>query len=113
MKTLRALAGIALIVAVIYGLWMMLPPYFRNYQLDDVVADEARMNTYTVKSEEDIRQTIWRKAKDLDIPVTPEQINVRRLGNGVSISVDYSVHVELPVHPVDLHFHSDSQNRSF
>ncbi len=113
MKALRSILGVALIAAVMYFLWLLIPPYFHNYQLDDVVADEARMNTYTVKSEEDMRQTILKKARDMNLALTPEQVSVQRIGNGVAISVDYTVHVDLPGYPMDLHFHSSSQNRSF
>jgi hypothetical protein len=113
MKALRAILGVAVIVAVLYAMWMLVPPYFHNYQLQDTIADEARMNTYTAKSEEDMRETIWRKAKDLEIPITREQINVRREGQSVAIWIDYTVHVDMPIYPVDLQFHSSSKNKSF
>jgi hypothetical protein len=113
MKALRAILGVVFIVVVVYGMWLLVPPYFYNYQLQDAIAEEARMNTYTQKSEEDMRDTIWRKAKELDIPIQREQVNVQREGGSVAIWVDYTVHVDLPGHPFDLQFHPSSKNKSY
>ncbi|MBZ5629774.1 MAG: hypothetical protein LAO06_13005 [Acidobacteriia bacterium] len=113
MKALRAILGVAFIVAVVYGMWIMVPPYFHNYQLQDAVAEEARINTYTQKSEEDMRETIWRKAKEMEIPLQRDQINVQRDSGSVAIWADYTVHVDLPVYPLDLKFHPSSKNKSY
>jgi hypothetical protein len=113
MKALRAILGVVFIVVVFYAIWLLVPPYFHNYELQDTIADEARMNTYTPKTEEEMRETIWRKAKDLEIPITRDQINVRREGLSVAIWIDYTVHVDMPLYPVDLQFHSSSKNKSF
>jgi len=113
MKTVRALLGIVLLVVAVYVAWTMIPPYFNNYKLEDIVADEARMNTYTPKSEDAMRETIYQKAKDMDIPLTREQIAVQRAPNGVSIEVNYTVHIDYPIHPVDLNFHTTSKNKGY
>jgi hypothetical protein len=110
MKSFRAIAGIALIVAVVYATFMLVPPYYSNYQFQDVINSEARMNSYTQKTEDDMREYVWRKAKEFDIPVTRDQINVKREGQSVAISVDYQVHVDLPGYPLDLQFHTASKN---
>ena len=113
MKALRALFGVVFIVAVVVAVVKLVPPYFNNYQLQDAITGEARMNTYTPKTVEEMRDTIWRKCKELDIPVTREQVNVQRDGQGVAIWLDYTVHVDLPVYPVDLKFHPSSKNKSY
>lgn len=113
MKALRAIFGIVFILAVLVAVWKLVPPYFSNYQLQDTITDEARMNTYTPKSVELMRDTIFKKCQELEIPVTREQINVERQGQSVSISLDYTVHVDLPVYPVDLQFHPSSKNKSY
>lgn len=111
MKTVRALLGVGVLVLGVYMMWTMIPPYFNNYKLQDIIADEARMNTYTPKTEDQMRETIYQKAKDMDIPLTREQIAVQRAPNGVSIEVNYTVHIEYPIHPVDLSFHDSSKNK--
>src|SRR5512146_1545899 len=111
MKSLKALLGLGLVVAAVYVAYELVPPYFNNYQLQDVLEGEARVNSYSGirKSEDEIRETILRKAKDLDIVLQPEQVKVARAGSEWVISADYTVHVDLPLHPVDLEFHPNSK----
>ena len=113
MKTVKALLGLAMLVLAVYVGWTMIPPYFNNYKLEDIIADEARINTYSNKSEDAMRETVFQKAKDLDIPITRENINVTRQGQSVTIDVNYFVHLDYPIHPVDLHFQSSSKNKAY
>ncbi len=113
MKSLQAIFGILLLVAVVLVIYKVVPPYFANQELQDAVTEEARINTYTPKTEDDMRSTIFRKAQDLDIPITRDQIQVQRAPNGVSISVEYTVHVDLPAYPMDLNFQASSKNRGY
>ena len=113
MKALRAIFGIVFIVAVLVAVWKLVPPYFNNYQIQDAITDEARMNTYTPKTAEQMRETIFKKCQDLEIPVTREQINVQRDGQSVAIWFDYTVHVDLPGYPVDLKFQPSSKNKTY
>lgn len=113
MKALKALFGVAIIVAAFVVVVKLVPPYYSNYQLQDVINDEARMNTYTPKPVEEMRDHVYRKCKELDIPVTRDQVNVQREGQTVSIWLDYTVHVDLPGYPVDLNFHSSTKNKAY
>ena len=100
------------------GVWVsaeLIPPYFSNYEFQDTLDTEARMGTYSTKGDEIIRDTVFRKAQDLELPITKDDIIVQRSGGigtgSVSISTDYTVHVELPGYPMDLHFHPESKNK--
>ncbi len=104
------------IVAVIYGGAEVIPPYFSNYEFEDSIKEEALHSTYGTKTEDAIRDAVFKKAQDLEIPLTREQIKVQRTGSGqgsgtVSIEADYSVHVDLPGYPLDLHFAPSSRNK--
>ncbi len=111
MKHLKALSGVLILVGIGYVLWQVVPPIFNNYQFEDVIEQEARIGSYSNKSEEDIQEIVFTKAKDLNIPLTREQIKVERNGNFVAISVAYKVHVNLPVYPFDLNFSPSSKNK--
>ena len=56
--------------------------------------------------------TVFKKAQELDVPVTREQIKVQRSGvtgtGSVSIEAPYIVHVNLPGYPLDLDFDPSS-----
>jgi hypothetical protein len=110
MPRLKALVGLLFVIAVSYAAWMLLPPYFHDYEFQDDIRNEALMSAYSNKSEQDIRNTLAKKAAEYDIPLKPEQINVQRNGAELSIWADYAVHLELPGFPLDLKFHPATKN---
>ena len=115
MGTVKMVLGVVAIMAVVYLCATLIPPYFSNYEFEDAIKTEAQMSTYSTKTEEDIRNTVFKKAQDLEIPITKDDIKVQRSGNQgsgvVSIQVAYIVHVNLPAYPLDLHFDPSSKNR--
>jgi len=116
MGSLKLFLGIFVIVGGLYASAKLIPPYFENYQFADAVKDEATRDTYSPKTESDIRDTIYKKAQELDIPVAVEGIHVQRQGsqfNGVVIiHVPYVVHVDFPGYAMDLHFDVSTENKS-
>lgn len=111
MKQIKALLGLAVVVAAFYVAFKIMPPYYNQLQFQDAIDNEVRMQSYTTKSEAEIRDIILRKARENDIPVTQDQILVQRMGTDVTVNVDYVVHVDLLVRPVDLKFHAGSKNK--
>jgi len=113
MKTLKALIAFAVIGSAIYIAYLVTPVYWNYYQFQDSIEEEARIQSYTGKSENDMRETVWKKARQLELPLTnPEQIKVQRNGQTVAISTEYTVHFDIPVHPFDLKFSPNTQNKS-
>jgi hypothetical protein len=115
MSSIKLLFGIVVIVAAAYVGFELIPPYFENYQFTDAVKNEATLDSYTQKTENDIRTAIFKRAQELDIPITEEQIHVQRTGNignaTVVIRAPYVVHIDLPGYPLDLHFDASTTNR--
>jgi Domain of unknown function (DUF4845) len=116
MGSLRLLLGLFIIVGGGYAALKLMPPYFDNYQFQDAIKDEATHDTYSPKTENDIRDTVFKLAQQNDIPVALEGIQVQRQGsqyNGmIIIHVPYVVHVDFLVYAVDLHFEAGTQNKS-
>ncbi len=108
MGAIKMTFGLFVIVAAVYLGAMLVPPYFENYEFQDAVKNEATLDTYTTKTEKDIRTAVFKQAQDLDIPISEEQIHVQRsggMGNGtIIIRAPYVVHVDIPGYPMDLHF---------
>jgi len=111
MTRTKALLTVLFIVVAAYAAWILLPPYINNYEFQDDIQNEALINSYSSKTEMDIRNTLVKKAADYGIPVRPEQIHVQRAGQELSIWADYTVHVELPGLPLDLNFHPATKNK--
>jgi len=113
MKTLKLIIVFAVIGSAIYLAFLVVPAYWNYYQFQDAVAEEARINTYTNKSEADIRDSMWKKAKQLELPLASEDdIKVQRAGNNVAISTQYTVHIDIPIHPFDLNFQPSTENKA-
>ena len=112
MRTLKLLLSLAAVVLLIWVLVLLVPPFFSSYQFQDAIDNEALLGSYTTKTEDVIRDEVFKKAQDYDIPVTREQIHVERNNNNaLMIWTDYTVHVDLPIYPVDLQFHPKSKNK--
>lgn len=112
MKTVKALFGLLVVVAVFYTAWKIIPPYFSEYQFEDAIAAEARFSSYNqTRSEQDIREAMAKKAAEYDIPLKAEEIHVQRNGSELTIWADYTVHVDLPGYPFDIKFHPNSKNK--
>lgn len=116
MGTIKLIFGICVIVAGIYLGSELIPVYYENYQFQDVVKTEATLETYTSKPEDDIRDMLYKKAQSMDIPLTRDQIRVQRHGTqgtgSLTISAPYTVHIDLPGYPLDLHFDASTENKS-
>lgn len=116
MGTIKLILILALLGGLVYVSAELIPPYFSNYQFQDTLDNEARMGTYSTKGDDVIRDAVFRKAQDLELPVAKEQIKVQRIGTpgsgSVMIETDYTIHVDLPGYPMDIHFHPQSKNKS-
>lgn len=115
MGTIKLILVLGLLVGLVYVGAEMIPPYFANYQFQDTLDTEARIGTYSTKGDEVIRDAVFKRAQELELPVTRDQIIVQRTGGpgtgSVLIETSYSVHVDLPYYPMDLEFHPQSKNR--
>ncbi|HEV2963147.1 MAG TPA: hypothetical protein VG649_15055 [Candidatus Angelobacter sp.] len=104
-----------LILLIIFGGfyvgWNLIPPYFNNKQFQDDLDDIARIDSYSRRSDEDVRGSVIKKAEERGISLKGDEITVSRISSGIAISVHYRVHIDMILHPVDLDFTADSMNR--
>ena len=111
MGKLKAILALVLILGGAYVGWKMIPPYFHKYEFQDDLDEIARRNSYTQKTDDDVRALVIQQASTLDIPLKEDQITITRTGDGLGISVHYQIHVDMVVHPVDLDFTAMSMNK--
>jgi hypothetical protein len=115
MGTIKLMLVLGLLAGLVYISAMIIPPYFSNYEFQDALDNEARLGTYSTKGDDVIRDAVFKRAQDLELPINKEQIKIQRTGSGsggVMIETDYSVHVDLPGYPMDIHFHPQTKNKS-
>jgi len=112
---MKAILGVAVMVAVAIVCIKLIPPYFSNYEFEDFIKNEALQSTYGSRSETDIRDAVIKHARDYDIQLTTAQVKVTRSGNSgtgsLSIEADYSVPVSLPGYTTTLEFHPSTKNK--
>jgi Domain of unknown function (DUF4845) len=109
---LKALIVTAVLAAGVYTAFKLVPPYSAEYQLNDKIQEIARFGIVERKSEEQIRESVFKTMQDLDIPATRDNIKVTASPSKVAITVDYTVPVDLLFYHVDLHFTPSSENKS-
>jgi hypothetical protein len=112
MKKFKPFMGMALVVVVFYLMYMLVPPYFNNYRLDDWMASESRLGTYGNKDVDTIRKEVVRKAAEYDVTLHPDQVIVQQDGRNTRISARYTIHVDLPFYPVDLQFTPGAETKA-
>jgi len=111
-KTLRSIFGIVVVAAVLYAAWQVFPAFYAKYQLEEAMDDTAREGAVNLSQPElEMRDKVMGRAHSLGVPISPEQLQIRRMDNDVYIWGDYTVHVDLPLYPFDLQFEAASKSK--
>lgn len=116
MGTVKALIGLLAIIAVIYSCFQIIPPEMTNYSFQDDLRNIAMVGGANPhQTDQEIVDSIMKKAMEHQITLTPEQITIQRIGTpgapAVYVAADYSVPVSLPGYSFSLHFTPSSGNR--
>ena len=118
MGTIKAIVGILVIVGIIYGGFQVIPPELGNYAFQDDLKNIAMIGGANPRqTDQDLRDAVLKKAKERDIPLTPEHVTIQRIGTpgalAVYVAADYTVPVSLPGYSFEMHFTPTSGNRGF
>jgi hypothetical protein len=116
MGTVKALVGFLAIIAVVYCLFQVIPPELTNYSFQDDLRNIAMVGGANPhQTDQEIIDSIVKKAQEHQITLVPEQITIQRIGTpgapAVYVAADYSVPVTLPGYAFTLHFTPSSGNR--
>jgi len=109
---LKAIVVTAILIVGVIAAWKIIPPYSAEYQLADKIQEIARFGVVEHKTEDQIRENVFKTIQDLEIPATRENIKVTSNGVKVTILVDYTVPIDILFYHVDLHFTPSSENKS-
>jgi hypothetical protein len=111
---LNLMITLIVLAAMVVAAVKIAPPYVENYEFQDAINTEARFaeTGYPKKTDDQIRQDVAKKAADLDIPADPQDIQLDMSNGNVSISLDYSVPIDLYVYQFSLQFHPHADNHT-
>lgn len=104
------LLTIIIVAALIFFGVEIVPPYFANYQLQDSIETEARFAAGNNKTQQDILSDVMWKIKDLGIPAQAKDVHVSMVQDVVTISINYSVPIDLRFYQFTLQFHPHADN---
>jgi hypothetical protein len=99
------LACLALLLAV------FTPYYFRNLQLQNFVSEITRRVENPAKSDDLLRTSVVERARQLQLPVSEDEVHVTHPSDGMRIDIRYFVKVDLPGYTVNLHFYPGAGSR--
>lgn len=88
--------SLLILVGLIYLGFKYIPVMVSTYSFRDFMEEEARFAAVR-KGDEDIRNRLYDKARELTLPVEKSNIRVQRSRSQVTISVKYMVPIETPV----------------
>ncbi len=113
MKVVKIVLGLAAFYVLFSAAWQISACELANYELKDDMQDIAsqvglRIGLSDVASDDDLRETIVRKAEKYDIALLPTQVTVLRDGYGKNahlyFAANYSVTIYLPGYSFEMHF---------
>ena len=108
----KAIFSLLFVAVVIFLGIKIIPVYVNNYELQDFLRGLAVNTTVQYNpapTVEGVKAQVISKARSLGLPVTEDDVSVT-LGHTVSISVDYTVPVDLSVYTLTLHFTPSAEN---
>ena len=107
----RIAAG-CLVLAIIAGFAVLFTPiYIHNMKLQNYV-DGITHSVESYKQSDDVLRTlVLRKAHQLDLPVTEDNVHILRSTDRVRIDVRYAVTVHAPLYTVSVHFYPGAGSR--
>ena len=108
----KALLSLAFLAAIIFVAVKTIPPYVNNYELQDHIQQLSIQLAVRIPPPraDEVRQEVVAFAQDLGIPLTADNVTVAVTGR-ISISLDYTVPVDLKVYTLMLHFTPSAENR--
>jgi hypothetical protein len=104
----RIAAAVAVLLALLGFGVVFTPIYAHNLELQHYVAEITR----DVSAPDGVlTEHVVDKARELNLPVTADNVHITRSTAGTRIDVRYFVRVTLPGYTVDLHFYPGAGSR--
>ena len=92
--------------ALIVVLASLAPVYVEDLRLRQYLREIVR----TAAPDDTVRGEVLGRARQLDLPVLPGEVDITHPGGKLRIEIKYAVQMHLTLYQVDLHFHPSAQN---
>jgi hypothetical protein len=111
--TVKAIIWIVIIILLVYLGIKIVPPFVNYYDLRDHMDQTATFAAVGNQTEQQIREDILRKIRDLEIPGQSGDLKVVRGTRRVQISYHYVVEVPFLGYTIKLNFAPETDKRGF
>ncbi|HEV2287727.1 MAG TPA: hypothetical protein VGR81_02105 [Candidatus Acidoferrales bacterium] len=108
----KAFLALVILIAFIFSAVKIVPALVNNYELQDSIQEEATFAAVNRKTQDQVIEDVQKKLDSLGIQASPKAIQVTNVSGQVTISVDYTVPIDLKVYQFQLHFHPQANNTS-
>lgn len=107
---LNALIGLVILVSLFVGGVKLIPIYINAYEFRDAMRSQAKFAGVDRKSHEQVREELYKKARDLGLPLQREQIHVTSAPGGIAVAARFAVPVDLIAfqHTLNFNFSEDT-----
>lgn len=105
------LVGLIFLGLAIFIAYKMIPVKVKNAELRQVITDEAK--SAGTHHDDQILAAILAKAREDALPVTENNVSIKRAANEITVEVDYTVPIEFPGYTYQWHIHHLAQNPIF
>lgn len=102
--TIKTLLALAVVAAIIVAVVKIVPVYVNVYAFEDAMRQQAKFAGVERKNEAVVRDELYKKAQELNLPITREQIAISKRMGGINIKVSYTVPIDLIVFQRDFNF---------
>lgn len=89
--------ALIIIAVAVFVAYKIVPVKVKTYEFRDTMREEARMGSLR-KSAEETMLVLLDKAKELDLPITRENLVVNRSEKSLSIKAKYTIVVDFKVY---------------
>ncbi len=107
----RIAVAVIVLAGLVFFTGRFAPIYFHNQELQSFVSATAHRVENRTLADEVLRGRVLDKARQLNLPVTEDNVQIIRAPEGMRIDVRYFVRVDLPGYTVNLHFYPGAGSR--
>lgn len=105
------LVGIVLVIVAVFIAYKVVPVKANMADLRQTVTDEGK--SAGQHNDAVIMKAILAKAESMNLPVTEDDVTIKRTGNEIYIDVDYTVPLKFPGYVYQWHEHNHVENPIF
>jgi hypothetical protein len=105
------LLGLILLGIAIFVAWKMIPVKVKAAEMRQTVVDEAK--SAGTHNDDRIKAAIMAKAREDQLPLTEDNINIVRASGEITVTVNYTVPIVFPGYTYQWHINHTATNPIF